>query len=240
MTGHQNILFGTVAAAGGLRTPVDIFESFFQVFLILGAAVGIFVISYILYNAYKYRDGSGNGEKADVTRPQVGDIPTGGSGGKKLFLSFSISAVIVLSLIIWAYGSLMYVDAGPAKAQGNELEVTVVGYQFGWEFQYPNGYTAQNELRVPTDTVVRLTVTSRDVFHNFGAPELRVKTDAMPGQETKAWFIAEDAKTYQAQCYELCGAGHSYMKADVIAMEPDAFDEWYQNAGQQTNSSALA
>lgn len=240
MTGYQNILFGFLAAAGDIRSPLEVFDEIFQVFLVLGTAIGIIVIIYILYHAYKYRDGSGNGEKADIDRPQLGEIPTGGGDGKKLFVSFSISAVIVLSLLIWTYGWLMYVDTGPAEAQDDALEITIEGYQFGWEFQYPNGYTAQNELRLPEDEVVQLTVTSRDVFHNFGIPALRVKTDALPGEENDIWVVAEDAGTYEAVCYELCGAGHSYMTAEVIVMEPDAYDEWLSNAGEETNASAIA
>jgi len=82
---------------------------------------------------------------------------------------------------------------------------------------------------------VILRVTSRDVFHNFGVPGLKVKSDAIPGQETTTWFVEDETGTYTAQCYELCGAGHSYMTADVVVMEPTEYDEWYAGTN---NSSA--
>ena len=239
MTGEQDILLGLLAASGDVRTPSEVFQEIFTVFLVLGTVVGVVVIGYTLYNAYKYRD-DGTDDEYEEDRPELGEIPSGGGGGKKLFVSFAISAVIVISLIVWTYGTLLYIESGPAEAQEDALEIQVEGYQFGWEFQYPNGHTAQNELRVPVDKAVRLKVTSRDVFHNFGIKEFRIKADAIPGETTDKWFVAEETGTYRAQCYELCGAGHSFMEAQVIVMEPSEYEEWYSNTGEQTNESAIA
>jgi cytochrome c oxidase subunit 2 len=84
---------------------------------------------------------------------------------------------------------------------------------------------------VPADTEIRLTVTSGDVFHNFGIPGLRVKSDAIPGQTTETWFVAEEPGRYQAACYELCGQGHSYMTSEVVVMSEEEYEKWY---GQTT------
>jgi cytochrome c oxidase subunit 2 len=223
-------------------TRINVFRSIFDVFLVLGTLVGVVVVSYMLYNAYKYRergDGKSAGE-GKAERPVLGELPTGGGGGRKLFLSFGLSAVIVVSLIGWTYGTLLFVEQTPAvddEAPEDGLAVTVEGYQFGWEFQYPNGYVAQNTLRVPVDAEIRLRVTSRDVFHNFGIPELRVKSDAIPGQETETWFVADETGTYTARCYELCGSGHSHMVAEVIVMPKDEFREWYRNQSTESDAS---
>ncbi len=209
-------------------TQVQLFEEIFLVFLALGTIVGIVVVSYTLYNAYKYRD---RGEETgEYDRPVLGELPTGEGGGRKLFLSFFLSAVIVISLVAWTYGALLYVEAGPSEQGTDEnLDVDVVGFQFGWEFEYPNGHTETNELRVPADRVVTLTITSTDVWHNFGIPDLRVKADAIPGQTSETWFLAEEPGEHVAWCFELCGVGHSDMVADVIVMEPDEFEEWYED-----------
>lgn len=210
-------------------TQVQLFEEIFLVFLILGTIVGVVVVTYTLYNAYKYRD---RGTEMDdgIERPILGELPTGEGGGRKLFISFALSAIIVIALIAWTYGALLYVEAGPTE-QGTEdnLDVDVVGYQFGWAFEYPNGYEQENELRVPADRVVTLTVTAEDVWHSFGIPDLRVKADAIPGQTTQTWFVAEEPGEYEAWCFELCGVGHSQMRADVIVMEPNEFEEWYDD-----------
>ncbi len=234
-------LTGFVGSGGGSavsRTPVELFSNIFTVFLILGTIVGVVVIAYTLKNAWSYRDGSGNGEKADVERPSLGEVPTGSGGGKKLFVSFGISAIIVLSLIVWTYSALLYVEGAPDQAE-NELVVEVTGHQFSWSFEYPNGETS-SQLRVPKGRMVKLEVTSADVMHNIGIPAFRAKTDAIPGQTTTAWFKPTRTGTFQANCYELCGRGHSGMSADVIVMEPDKFQDWYQSTGgneSQTNST---
>ena len=217
---------------------VIVFQQIYWVFLVLGTLVGVVVIGYILWKAYKYRDREGLEDEHE--RPQLGEVPQGSGGGRKLFLSFSLSAIIVISLIVWTYGTLLYVETAPAQ-ETNALEIEVVGFQFGWEFHYPNGYvatsTAGEPLRVPTDRMVKMSVTSSDVFHNFGIMELRVKSDAIPGQTTDTWFRANEPAEYTARCYELCGAGHSFMTAQVVVMEPSAYQDWYSNTSA-SNSSA--
>ncbi|WP_336360497.1 cytochrome c oxidase subunit II [Haladaptatus sp. ZSTT2] len=229
---------------GGLipgGTRANVFERIFVVFLILGTLVGVVVITYMLYNAYKYRDQPSRAKSDAKDRPRLGELPTGGGGGRKLFVSFFLSSIIVLSLITWTYGTLLFVEAGDVP-QEDELEIKVTGFQFGWKFEYPNGHTTSGELRIPEDQRIRLVATSEDVFHSFGVPGLRVKMDAIPGQETTQWVIGDEPGSYQALCYELCGVGHSYMAADIIVMERGAFDDWYENttANETANQTVTA
>ena len=234
-----------LAGVGGIRAPAEVFQRIFLVFLGLGTLVGTVVISYTLYNAYKYRYREDADPAPDADRPELGELPEGGGKGKKLFLSFGLSAIVVLSLVAWTYGALVMVeDGGVAQAEGDvdSIDVRVEGYQFGWEFVYPNGHVedsqAGGKLYVPADTVVNLTVTSQDVHHNFGIPDLRIKSDAIPGQTTDAWFVAEETGTHTANCYELCGQGHSYMDAEVVVMEEAQFQDWYANTtGSETDAT---
>jgi cytochrome c oxidase subunit 2 len=209
-----------------------VFSELFLVFLAIGTTVGILVVLYTVYNMSKSPDE----EKFDA--PQLGELPTGQSSGKskKLFVSFGLSAILVISVVIYSYSLLLYVENGPDGAnietQGEDvLNVQVTGFQFGWEYQYPNGQSAFTTLRVPAgeEQVVRLQVTSDDVWHQFGSTDLRVKADSIPGQNDTTWFIAGDAgETYTVECFELCGAGHSQMEGEIMVMEPDAFNEWYE------------
>lgn len=228
---------GPVGSTAGLpRSPADQFGEIFLVFVILGTLVGIVVIGYTLLNAYKYRDGTGNGEKADADRPQLGEKPSGSGSGKKLFLSFGISAVIVLSLIVWTYTALLYVEDVP---EDQDITIEVEGQQFNWNFIYPNGENQFNTLRLPANSTVKIEVTSTDVFHNFGIPEYAVKVDAIPGQSSERWFVTEEPGRLDAFCYELCGVSHSEMNATVIVMEQDDFQEWYDGEGS-TQADATA
>lgn len=222
-----------------IRGPNEVFSQIFLVFVGLGTLVGVVVIGYTLYNAYHYREGTDNGSKVEEDPPEVGELPTGGGGGKKLALSFALSAIIVVGLIIWTYTALLYVDTGPEPSE-DDIEVQVTGFQFGWEFTYENG-ASTTSLHAPANQTVWLNVTSRDVFHNFGIRELGVKTDAIPGMYSEAWFQADDPAQYQAVCYELCGSGHSYMVADVTIHSQEEFEQWYANqepAANETEASS--
>ncbi|WP_049927322.1 cytochrome c oxidase subunit II [Halopiger goleimassiliensis] len=205
-----------------VQTRVDVFEDIFLVFLGLGTIVGVVVISYTLYNAYKYRDTGDPGDDEDL--PSVGELPTGGKGGKKLFLSFGLSAIIVISLVVWTYGMLLYVEDGPDEPE-EAIEIDVEGFAFGWNFYYENGVES-DELVVPVDEPVRVQVTSDDVWHSFGINGLRAKADAIPGEQDETWFMAEETGEHTVECFELCGFGHSGMNAPVEVVEQDRYDEW--------------
>ena len=238
-----SILQGGIVPTG---TRVQVFTEIYWVFLGLGTLVGAVVIGYMLYNGYKYR--YQGGEDTDGDRPKLGEIPTGGGKGKKLFTSLTLSAIIVIALIAWTYGTLLYVEAAPEQPE-SDVNVHVEGYQFGWDFTYldangeSTGVETNGVLRVPADTRINLEVTSRDVFHNFGIPALKVKSDAIPGETTETWFEASQTGEYEAHCYELCGQGHSYMDATIVVMEEEKFEDWYanqQNGTATENSSAVA
>ncbi|ELZ08623.1 cytochrome C oxidase subunit II [Halovivax asiaticus JCM 14624] len=223
-------------------TRGDVFELIFQVFMGLGTLVGIVVVLYIMYNAYIYRDDETTVDPKADSRPEVGELPVGGTGGKKLFMSFILSAIIVISLIVWTYGMLLYVEDGPGgigqggdiQVQNEEevdeyldLEVTAWAFGFDYAYSYQNntGVETSMKLVIPADTPVAANVSSRDVWHTFGISEFRVKADAIPGEHATTWFEADETGVYDTgvQCYELCGYRHSSMNHDLIVVNEELF-----------------
>jgi len=57
-----------------------------------------------------------------------------------------------------------------AKAGTNPLRITVIGQQFAWTFQYPNGQIYPT-LHVPLDRPILFSITSKDVIHGFWVPQ---------------------------------------------------------------------
>ena len=237
----------------------EIFNALYWMFLILGTIVGTVVIAYILYNAYKYRedgptpegryDVEATDEDEGVARPQLGEIPTGvgKAGGKKLFLSFAISAVLVVTLVTFSYWGLLLVEGTPSEDDVDALEISVDANSFNYQYEYPSGYetSAGDPLVVPEDRVIWLNVTAcapgecvqdgqTEVWHTWSSPDLQASTDAIPGQFTETWFTAE-AGEYRVECRELCGAGHSSMNFDdgdgVVVKEEADFREWCEDEG---------
>tara|TARA_A100001037_G_scaffold177989_1_gene159624 strand:- start:221 stop:781 length:561 start_codon:yes stop_codon:yes gene_type:complete len=178
----------------------------------------------MVIQAYRYREDSTR-KKDDIDRPKLGELPPQEDDGNKLLKSLLLSAVVVIALVVWTYGSLLYVEAQPSQID-DALTIGVEAYQFGFLFTYPDGYQSTGVLRAPVDRVTVLKITSRDVLHNFGSPDLRIKADAAPGQVSETWFLAESTGTYDSACYELCGAGHSYMLAEIIILEESEFEQW--------------
>ena len=226
------------------RAQAEVFDEIFFVFLALGTLIGTIVVAYTLWNVYKYRDDGGE-PKEDFDAPEVGELPTGQGGpkAKKLFLSFGLSAIVVISLVVYAYGILLYVEEGPDANEDN-IEILVEGYQYGWDYEYPNGHTETGELVVPADTRIDISVTSRDVWHNFGSSELRIKSDAIPGDTNTNWFSVSSEEvqaqggeaTYRVECFELCGPGHSAMKGQITVIPQDEWEEWYEGTGGNSSN----
>jgi len=229
-----NAVFQPMAHVGedGWQAQAEVFWEVFSIFAGVGTLVGVVVVSYMMYNAYKYRDAEGT--PGEVESIELGELPRDAMSkkSKKLFLSLAISAVVVIVLVVYAYTALLYVEAGPDVEEDAEMHVHVEGYQFGWDFEYENGHVEAGTMRVPEDTVVRLTVTSRDVWHNFGISELKIKVDSIPGQTGETWIAAEEGE-YLIECFELCGDAHSQMVADLVVMEEDEFEEWYEGTNPE-------
>ncbi len=117
------------------------------------------------------------------------------------------------------------------RADPNAQNITVVGQQWSWRFEYTDYGFSSDELRLPIDQQALLLLKSADVIHSFWVPEFRVKQDALPGDGMERELRVTPTKlgTYKLRCAELCGTQHAYMLADVIVMEPDQFDEWVED-----------
>ena len=76
------------------------------------------------------------------------------------------------------------------------MEIDVIGKQWMWKIQHPEGKREIDELHVPVGRNVRLTMTSQDVIHSFFLPAFRVKQDVVPGRYTTEWFRANKIGSY--------------------------------------------
>jgi cytochrome c oxidase subunit 2 len=113
---------------------------------------------------------------------------------------------------------------------GTNLNVCVTGQQFFWSFTYPNNHTG-NELVVPVGRVVVLNVSSVDVYHQFGIPDFRAKTDAIPGRHNVIWIQPTTVGNMTIACFELCGVGHATMRTTLVVLSPASFQKWYASQG---------
>lgn len=152
-------------------------------------------------------------------------------------------AMIVFDLIIAVFSTLGWVETivqgndSLVRKYGDAAHVKVTARQFFWSFTYPgpdntfdtpDDFTLGNQLVVPENKLVILTMTSGDVIHSFFAPNLRVKYDVIPGRETRVWFVPQQTGEYTALCAELCGIGHYQMLADINVLKPEEYQRWLE------------
>ncbi|MBI2081426.1 MAG: cytochrome c oxidase subunit II [candidate division NC10 bacterium] len=144
---------------------------------------------------------------------------------------------IVPALILVVLSFLSQATWGSVKGHlpPSQHRVRVTAKQFNWEMRYPgpggqfgtaDDLTLDNELHVPVDQVIRVSLTSRDVIHSFFLPNLRLKQDTLPGRQIEAWFEATKPGRYEIPCAELCGFGHSGMKGWLTVHTPEEYARW--------------
>ena len=134
-------------------------------------------------------------------------------GNTNLELAWTVAPVLILAAI----GSFVFYklpgieDVPSASAQGGRVDVRVEGYRYYWNFTYPNGVIAVDNLRAPVGQTVKLDVSAPDfdVIHSWWIPALGGKFDAIPGTTNVTWFNANAPGIYRGQCAEFCGIQHA-------------------------------
>ena len=133
-----------------------------------------------------------------------------------------VTAISVVSAVVLAKND----DAGP-----NPLRIAVTAQQFAWKFEYPGkSQVTSGQLVLPVDVPAKLTLNSVDVIHSFWVPEFGQKSDAVPGIETTLVITPNRTGQFALMCTELCGLGHSTMRAHVRVVTRADYDRFLTNA----------
>jgi cytochrome c oxidase subunit 2 len=150
----------------------------------------------------------------------------------------TIPALLMVGTAI--YSGLVLADIEEPKA--NTHNVVVTGEQFAWTFTYEGEGFRAGELHLVKDTPYYFKIRAKDVLHSFWVPEFRMKKDAVPGMTTNVRVTPNRTGTYSVVCVELCGLGHSTMRATVKVEDQAAFDRWAerQKKGEGPQPGGLA
>ena len=115
-----------------------------------------------------------------------------------------------------------------------------IGLDRSDEFAKDDIFTV-NQLHIPVNTPINISLSSKDVLHSFGLPEFRVKQDAVPGMAIPVWFeatmtteeflettkgSAREGKGFEIACAQLCGLGHYRMKGFLTVHENEGYAAW--------------
>jgi len=180
------------------------------------------VMACVIFFAIRFRVGS----KADRSRPSHENL--------RIEIAWSVPP-LVLGVLIFAWGAEEFINfRTPPK---NAMEIFVMGKQWMWHIQHPNGVREMNELHVPTGVPIKLTMISQDVLHEFFVPQFRVQFMVVPGRYTYQWFTATKPGKYYLFCNQFCGTQHSEMGGYVYVQTPAEYAAWLGHGGLQPKAN---
>jgi cytochrome c oxidase subunit 2 len=184
----------------------------------------VLLIVSVLYSVWNFRMKPG---EEDKDGPPI-------HGNTRLEIIWTAApAVLIVGLCVYAFTVLHSNE----QSKPGEMTVNVTERQFAFEFSYRN---AQGQLVVSPELVlanhepVVFHIRSLDVIHSFFVPEFSEKLDAVPGITTLVRVTPTHTGSWAVECTELCGAGHSLMRAAVKVLSPSAFQAWL--ASQKPNA----
>jgi cytochrome c oxidase subunit 2 len=192
--------------------------------IVFSAAMILLVVLPIIYFLFKYRRGKKTNRRELRLPETVIEITW-----------ITIPLLLMVGLYAWGADLYFHEQRPPSDA----LEINVIGKQWMWKTQHPEGNREINQLHVPLGRTIRLNLASQDVIHSFFLPAFRIKKDVIPGYYTTEWFQATKLGTFHIFCAEYCGTHHSGMIGNVIVMDPAEYERWLAS-GRPTTSLVQA
>jgi cytochrome c oxidase subunit 2 len=200
-------------------------DELWELVFIIATIVFVLVQGGLLYAIWRFRAKKGDDQE-----------PKQLHGNIKLELLWTIIPVVILAAL--GYPIVKGIFDVRAIAEGDDvIQVQVTGHQWWWEFTYTDyvgddgePLVTANELFIPEDRRVNLTMSSADVIHSFWVPILAGKRDVVPGRITNLTLIADNPtpadSPHPGQCAEFCGLAHADMRVKVHVRTEADFNDW--------------
>jgi cytochrome c oxidase subunit II len=214
----------------------------YSIVFYIAAAIFFLVEGLIVWSVIRYR-----------RKPTDTELPPQTHGHNLAEIVWTVvPTIIVVFLFFISWQTLNSVEAHTPQP---DLKVRAVAGQFQWRFDYlaadaagdaqplfsqtaPTG--AEGGLFLPAGKTTHLFLSSPDVIHAFYVPQALFKRDVVPGIVNEFDFTidADQAgQTFRGQCAELCGVGHRIMVFEVHALDPAAFQAWYDGKLQAASAT---
>ncbi len=245
-------LFGLTVPAGATEprnwgmgllepaTPVaEAVHDFHELLLYIITAITIFVLALLIYVAFRFS------EKRNPT-------PSKTAHHTLIEVIWTVVPVIILVAIAIPSFKLLYLSDA---SHDSEMTLKVSGNTWSWTYEYPDydniTFTANmkadadlapgeprnlatdNVVVLPSDTKIRILVTSNDTLHSFAVQPWGIKIDAVPGRLNETWALIPskyDNQVFYGQCSELCGVNHAYMPIMIRIVSKEEFAAWVEEA----------
>jgi cytochrome c oxidase subunit 2 len=200
-----------------------------------GIIFGI-VILFMLYSAIKFRARPGDTREGPPEH-----------GNTRLEIVWTVIPFLIVVSCGVAGWWVLDRDDVTAEARAGGQEIRVIGYQYGWKYDYPaHDLVDQDELVLPVDEPTAIDLNSLDVIHSWWVPDWRIQMNATPGQTNYTSVTPTVTGSFAVVCTYLCGAGHTSMNSEVegsiiprvrVVTKPE-FEQWI--AERQAEAAAEA
>lgn len=200
------------------------------VFLIAAAVIGGLTMFLIVFASFKFRRRSD-----DLPSQQQYNVP--------LEVIYTAVPVLVVAAL---FAITVVTQNGLNKLSDDpDVVVDVIGYQWQWEFRYPDegarsAAAGQDPavLVLPVDSTVRFNLATRDVNHSFWVPELLEKRDLIPRVDNSIEVKLDRLGEFKGRCAEFCGLDHWRMSFVMKVVSQDEYEAWL--ADHQSDDPALS
>jgi cytochrome c oxidase subunit 2 len=195
-------------------------DALFAFILITSIFFTLLVAVLVLVAALRYK------------RKSVDEVGSTVEGNLPMEIGWTLIPLII-AVGMFAWGAVVYVNfRTPPK---DTLDIYVIGKQWMWKLQQPNGRKEINELHVPVNRNIKLIMGSEDVIHDFFVPAFRVKMDVVPGRYNTLWFRPTVPGKYHFFCSQYCGTNHAVMGGWVTVQEPAEYAAWLSGESGDVN-----
>jgi cytochrome c oxidase subunit II len=214
-------------AASEEAPPID---TLFDVMIVLSMFVFAIVMVMFGYAIWKFRARPGDESDGEPIH-----------GNTKLEIAWTVIPTVI---VLFGAG-YSWIVLNDIEAQADDrMPLKVTAQQFKWTFEYPEADGLRtDELHVPVDRQLEVELEALDVLHSFWVPEWRIKRDLVPagegGDEIDDEFVVtpNEEGTFSLVCTELCGLGHTTMRATVVVESQEEFDQWIADQQQAAAGS---
>jgi cytochrome c oxidase subunit 2 len=181
-------------------------------------AVGVFVWGLIVYAVMRYRKNSD-----ELPRQVRYNLP--------IEVLYTVVPFVIIAVLFY-YTAVSENFVNNSK-KNPDLRVNIVGFQWNWQFNYPEqGVQVTGSPRQPATMVlpvgqrIRFVETSPDVIHAWFVPEFLFKRDVVPGRSNSFEVTIRKEGTFLGRCAEFCGEKHSRMNFYVKVVSAQAFESY--------------
>ncbi len=193
----------------------------------VAAAVGVLIWGLVVYSVIRFRR---RGD--DLPRQSPYNIP--------MEVLYTVTPLVVVAVLFgFTVATQQRVTAVSADP---DVVVDVTGFQWSWQFAYPEeGVTVRSDgvepprMVLPVGANVRFRLKANDVVHSFWVPRFLVKRDLIPGVDNQFDVKVTEEGEWVGRCAEFCGLDHYQMNFSVAGVPAAQYRQWLD---QQRSAAA--